>query len=52
MVHSSSAESWIETLGTQRFQVFDNPGPQMKNVVPKNDIKSQTECVKKLFRAY
>ena len=37
VVHGARTEAWVEILGTQRFEVFDNPWPQMKDVIPEKE---------------
>ncbi len=34
MVHGSGAEPWVETLGTQRLEVLNDPGPQVQHIIP------------------
>ena len=34
MIHGARAETWVEILCTQRFEVFNNPWPQMEDIIP------------------
>ncbi len=34
MVHGSGAEPWVETLGTQRLEILNDPGPQVQHIIP------------------
>ena len=37
VVHGSRAEARVEVLCSQRFEVLDDPRPQMKNIVSEKD---------------
>ena len=39
VVHGSRTEAWVEILCTQRFEVFNNPRPQMKDIIPEKQDK-------------
>ena len=34
VVHSARTEAWIEILCTQRLEIFNNPRPQMEDIIP------------------
>ena len=41
MVHGARTEAWVEILCSQRFEVFNDPWPQMEDVIPGKKVKSR-----------
>ena len=39
VVHGARTEAWVEVLCTQRFEVFNNPWPQMEDIIPEEKDK-------------
>ena len=44
MVHGAGAEARIEVFGAQRLEIFDDPRPQVEDVVPEEDGQKDGRC--------
>ena len=45
VVHGSRTEARVEVLCSQRFEVLDDPRPQMKNIVSEEDCIMQNQYI-------